>query len=100
MWHEECGAGVIHRSLDAVAPVTFGAVSQHLRRLAEAGLVTIRRDGRHRLYRARPEALGPVAALLETMWTNALDRLQLAAEMEAARRGPMPLPPTRPQGVL
>jgi DNA-binding transcriptional ArsR family regulator len=33
----------------------LGAVAQHVRVLADAGLVSVRRDGRRRLYRARPE---------------------------------------------
>jgi DNA-binding transcriptional ArsR family regulator len=48
--------------------VTFGAVSQHLRALVEAGLVSVRRDGRRRLYRARPEQLGSLRAVLEDLW--------------------------------
>jgi len=40
--------------------VTFGAVSQHLRVLEDAGLVSVRRDGRRRLYQARREQLGPL----------------------------------------
>ena len=51
-------AGAIHQ---AMPDVTFGAVSLHLRALAEAGLVDVRVDGRQRLYRARREALGPMA---------------------------------------
>jgi DNA-binding transcriptional ArsR family regulator len=87
VWEKERSAGEIHRSLD---DVTFGAVSQHLRVLEEAGLVGCRRDGRHRIYRARPETLGELRAWLETTWDSALGRLQLRAEMESARRGPRP----------
>jgi DNA-binding transcriptional ArsR family regulator len=85
VWREERSAGEIHRTL---GDVTFGAVSQHLRLLAEAGWVEMRPEGRRRLYRARVEALGPVAAALEAMWDDALYRLRLAAELEAGRRGP------------
>jgi uncharacterized protein YndB with AHSA1/START domain len=45
--------------------VTFGAVSQHLRVLEDAGLISVRRDGRRRLYQARREQLGPLRAVLE-----------------------------------
>jgi DNA-binding transcriptional ArsR family regulator len=86
-WERERSAGELHREL---ADVTFGAVSQHLRILAEAGLVAVRRDGRLRLYRARKQALGPFRAWLEASWGDALYRLKLAAELEAARRGPRP----------
>lgn len=87
VWGDERAAGEIHRAL---ADVTFGAVSQHLRTLTESGLVEVRSDGRRRLYRARREALGPVAATLEALWGDALYRLTLRAELEEARRGPDP----------
>jgi DNA-binding transcriptional ArsR family regulator len=92
VWDRELAAGEIHRALD---DVTFGAVSQHLRVLEEAGLVGCRRDGRHRRYRARPETLGDLRAWLESTWDSALSRLQLRAEMEASRRGPRPGKPRR-----
>lgn len=81
----EQSAGDLHRALP---DVTFGAISQHLKRLAEAGLVTVRKDGRHRRYRAVPEALGPLRATLEAMWGDALWQLKLRAELLAGRRGP------------
>lgn len=87
VWRREMGAGEIHRALP---DVTFGAVSQQLAVLERAGLVAARREGRRRFYRARPEALGPVAAALEAMWDDALYRLRLHAELEAGRRGPRP----------
>lgn len=87
VWREERTAGDIHRSL---GDVTFGAVSQHLRVLAESGLVEGRRDGRRRLYRARKDDLGPFRAWLEATWDGALYRLKLRAELEEARRGPRP----------
>ena len=85
VWSAERSAGEIHRSL---GDVTFGAVSQHLRVLSEAGLVDVRAAGRSRLYRARKQDLGPLAVWLESMWSSALDRLAEQAELEAARRGP------------
>lgn len=85
VWHRERAAGEVH---DAMGDVTFGAVSQHLRRLESAGLVEVRREGRRRLYRARPEALGPLRAWLEETWSDALYQLKLQAELEEARRGP------------
>jgi DNA-binding transcriptional ArsR family regulator len=87
VWHGELMAGAIHR---AMPDVTFGAVSLHLRALAEAGLVDVRIDGRQRLYRARREALGPVGQMLEQMWGHALWRLKVLAEFEQTRRGPRP----------
>jgi len=85
VWDRERSAGEIHR---AFGDVTFGAVSQHLRVLTEAGLLEPRSEGRHRYYRARKAELGALRAWLEAMWDSALDRLALEAELEAARRGP------------
>jgi len=85
VWHRELPAGAI---AEAMPDVTFGAVSLHLRALADAGLVHIRADHRHRFYRANVDALGPVRELLEEMWDDALWKLKLAAELEQTRRGP------------
>ena len=85
VWDEERSAGEIHR---AFGDVTFGAVSQHLRVLEEASLVTSRSQGRHRYYRANKTELGPLRGWLESMWDSALTRLALQAELESARRGP------------
>src|SRR5262245_17675112 len=74
----------------AMPDVTFGAVSLQLRSLQRAGLIECRRDHQHRFYRAKCEALGPLGASLERMWTGALWRLKVAAELEASRRGPRP----------
>jgi DNA-binding transcriptional ArsR family regulator len=81
----ERSAGEIHRALP---DVTFGAVSQHLRVLADAGLVAVRPEGRARLYRGLPEQLGALLPWLESTWDDALYRLKLVAELEASRRGP------------
>jgi DNA-binding transcriptional ArsR family regulator len=87
VWSQEQTAGAIHR---AMPDVTFGAVSLQLRALVEAGLVEARAEQRNRFYRARPEALGPMAEILERMWDDALWKLKLAAELEETRRGPRP----------
>jgi DNA-binding transcriptional ArsR family regulator len=85
VWRNEMAAGDIHR---AMPDVTFGAVSLQLRELSRAGLVSIRSDGKHRLYQARKDALAPMAKMLEQMWDDALWRLKLIAELEQSRRGP------------
>jgi DNA-binding transcriptional ArsR family regulator len=92
VWDAELAAGDIHRALP---DVTFGAISLQLRALMEAGLVSSRAEGRHRLYRARREALGPVGKMLEDMWSDALWRLKLHAELLETRRGPKPARKTR-----
>jgi DNA-binding transcriptional ArsR family regulator len=85
VWDRELMAGAIHASMP---DVTFGAVSSHLGTLARAGLVDVRVDGRRRFYRARRAALGPVGRVLERMWSDALWRLTVLAELEQSRRGP------------
>jgi DNA-binding transcriptional ArsR family regulator len=87
VWDDERCAGDIHA---AMPDVTFGAVSLQLKALAEAGLVTVRPEGRHRYYRARRDALGPVGRELERVWADALWRLKLHAELRQGRRGPQP----------
>jgi len=85
VWEQERTAGDIHRSL---GDLTFGAVSQHLRVLRDAGLVSARGDGRSRMYVARKEELGPFREWLEQMWSSALYDLKIRAEIEESRRGP------------
>jgi DNA-binding transcriptional ArsR family regulator len=87
IWKHELPAGQIHA---AMPDVSFGAVSLQLRALRDAGLLECRHEHKHRFYRARRDALGPVAATLERMWGDALWRLKLQAELEASRRGPRP----------
>ena len=85
VWHKEETAGAIHQ---AMPDVTFGAVSLQLRSLMQAGLLDVRTQQRNRFYKARREALGPAAEILERMWDDALWKLKLAAELEETRRGP------------
>jgi DNA-binding transcriptional ArsR family regulator len=87
VWNEELRAGAIHQ---AMPDVTFGAVSLQLRSLLEDGLVEARAESRHRFYRARREALGTLAEMLERMWDDKLWGLKLEAELEESRRGPRP----------
>jgi DNA-binding transcriptional ArsR family regulator len=61
------------------------AVSQHLRVLAQAGLVDARRAGTHHLYRWRREGLRDAVEFLEEMWSDRLARLKTAAEQEEWR---------------
>ena len=67
-------------------PVSRPAVSQHLRVLKEAGLVTERRNGTKRLYRARPETIAELRAYLEAFWDDSLRSLKAAAEQEEQQR--------------
>lgn len=63
------------RSVAEVAaqlPVTRPAVSQHLRVLADSGLVTYRRDGTRHVYRLDPSGIGPLRDWISTMWDDVL----------------------------
>ena len=73
---EEHSAGEIA----AEFTVSWPAVSQHLRVLKEAGLVTERREGTRRLYRARPEGLDDVRSFLDEFWDDKLERLKREVE--------------------
>jgi DNA-binding transcriptional ArsR family regulator len=79
----ELSAGEIAAQFDVTRP----AVSQHLNVLKEAGLVTERRNGTRRLYRARPEGLAQLKAFLEEFWDERLDALKREAEQEEAKHG-------------
>ena len=79
VWRHEREAGQIHR---AVGDVTFGAVSQHLKLLRDAGAVRVRREGRRRLYRADRAAVRRMLARLDRMWAAGLDDLKRLAEQE------------------
>jgi DNA-binding transcriptional ArsR family regulator len=73
------------RSVGEVAaelPVSRPAVSQHLRVLKEAGLVTERRNGTRRLYRLDPDGLGELRRYVEEYWTDALAAFKAEAERE------------------
>jgi len=68
-------------------PVSRPAVSQHLRVLKEAGLVTERRNGTRRLYRVDTDGLAEVRDYLESFWTDVLAAFEAAAEAEAEKEG-------------
>ena len=78
----ELSAGEIATHFEVTRP----AVSQHLTVLKEAGLVTERRDGTRRLYRARPEGLTELRAFLEEFWDERLDALKREAEREERKQ--------------
>ena len=73
--------------LAAGLPVSRPAVSQHLRVLKEAGLVTERRNGTRRLYRVDTDGLAEVRDYLESFWTDVLAAFEAAAEAEAEKEG-------------
>ena len=67
-------------------PVSRPAVSQHLRVLKEAGLVTERQNGTRRLYRVDPDGLAEVREYLEGFWEETLANFKTAAEQEERRK--------------
>jgi DNA-binding transcriptional ArsR family regulator len=82
VWDDELSAGEIASHFDVTRP----AVSQHLTVLKEAGLVTERRNGTRRLYRARPQGLVELKAFLDEFWGDRLQALKHEAEREERRK--------------
>lgn len=65
-------------------PVSRPAVSQHLRVLKEAGLVSDRRDGAKRLYAVDLGGVEAMRAYLDSFWSDGLTALKQAAERKGA----------------
>src|SRR3954466_14056713 len=61
-------------------PVSRPAVSQHLKVLKDAGLVTDRAAGTRRIYAVDPQGVGALRAYLEQFWTRSLADFKAAAE--------------------
>jgi DNA-binding transcriptional ArsR family regulator len=61
-------------------PVSRPAVSQHLKVLKEAGLVTDRPEGTRRVYQIDPQGLGQIRAWLDRFWDAALDAFKAEVE--------------------
>lgn len=64
-------------------PVSRPAVSQHLRVLKEAGLVTDRAEGNRRVYTVDANGLAALRTFLELFWQDALARFVATAEAES-----------------
>ena len=71
-------------------PVSRPAVSQHLKVLKEAGLVSDHADGTRRIYRLNPTGLLEIRSYLDSMWTQAMREFQQAAERIARSESPGP----------
>ena len=82
IWTRELPAGRIASHFAVTRP----AISQHLRVLKEAGLVSERRDGTRRLYRARPDTVAEVRRFLGAFWDEGLQHLKQEAEAEERRK--------------
>ena len=66
IWDRELSVNEIASHL----PVSVAAVSQHLAKLRAAGLVSVRAEGRRRIYRATKAAMGALAVVLESSWAD------------------------------
>ncbi|MBF6061305.1 winged helix-turn-helix transcriptional regulator [Nocardia terpenica] len=75
---DELAAGEIAAAFE----VTRTAVSQHLTVLKNAGLLTERRAGTRRLYRARAQGLDELRRALDEMWSGSLDTARRLVESE------------------
>jgi DNA-binding transcriptional ArsR family regulator len=96
VWDRELAAGEIAGHFEVTRP----AVSQHLRVLRDADLVSERRDGTRRLYRARPDTMRRLREFLDEYWNDHLARLRdtaEAAERAHDRALPESQPPTKEQ---
>ena len=74
------GGPLAVNELARTLPVTRPAVSQHLRVLKDAGLVTGRKAGTRRLYQLNPEGVARLRAHFDQLWTQAMSAFQAAAE--------------------
>jgi len=72
------------------ADLTQQAVSQHLRVLAGAGLLSERRAGTRRFYTLRPDPLDHVREVLVEFWPDALTRLKGVVERDHPPTGETP----------
>ena len=73
------------RSVTEIAaqlPVSRPAVSQHLKILKDAGLVSDEARGTSRIYRIDPKGLGPVRRWLDQQWERSLANFRALAEQE------------------
>ena len=72
--------------LAATLPVSRPAVSQHLKVLKDAGLVSDQPVGARRVYQIDPKGLGQLRAWLDRYWDSALASFQAAVEAAEADR--------------
>ncbi len=83
VWSQELPATDI---ADRFRDVTRPAISQHLSVLKEADLVTERREGARRLYRANRDTMAELRTFLDDYWTSGLERLRDVAEAAESRK--------------
>ncbi len=74
--------------LAADLPVSRPAVSQHLRVLEQAGLVSHHRDGTRRIYRVEPRGLAQIRDYFDGFWGEVLEHFAEAARQGGRSAGP------------
>ncbi len=79
----ELSVGEIASHFDVTRP----AISQHLKVLAAAGILSVRAEGTRRLYQTRPEGLAELRAFLDNFWSEKLSLLKEASEEDERRPG-------------
>src|SRR5277367_513001 len=67
-------------------PVSRPAVSQHLRVLKDAGLVSDLKEGTRRVYQVKPEGIDALRKYFEQLWTRNLTAFKAAADKAAERK--------------
>ncbi|MCL2395797.1 MAG: metalloregulator ArsR/SmtB family transcription factor [Acidimicrobiaceae bacterium] len=63
-------------------PVSRPAVSQHLKVLKDAGLVTVQQEGNRRIYGLDPEGIGELRDYVDRFWSSALRSFKQRVEQE------------------
>jgi DNA-binding transcriptional ArsR family regulator len=82
VWREERSAGDIAAEFSMTRP----SISQHLAVLLDSDLVSVRRAGTRRLYRANRQAVAQLRAELAVMWVDSLARLKTSLEASGRKR--------------
>ena len=82
VWDEERTASAIAAQFAMSRP----AISQHIRVLLESELISLRRSGTRRLYRANQATIAKLQAEMASFWDNGLSRLKHAAERAERNR--------------
>ena len=78
----ERSSGEVTQRVQEEFGITQSAVSQHLKVLKDAGLVTDRADGTRRIYTVDQEGLGMLRDYLDQFWSRSLANFKSAAEQE------------------
>jgi DNA-binding transcriptional ArsR family regulator len=83
VWDRELSAGDIAAQF---ADISWPAVSQNLRVLCDAGLLSQRKAGHFRLYQANHDGVGPLEPFLRAMWAADLEQLREVVERDQRER--------------